>query len=488
MNANVTNLSSPVHQEVHKIFKDEIARIEAEDSLDKITVWEKENDLLLRAVVSQDIMSIVQNPPVVESSDLQTEIERVDNTAKTKRPQSRCDNRIDNIAKTRRPQPRSNIKNDRVPSASKSSCIKYKEVKVEDHHRNLLLSKNKKHMSSEFSSSANQKKHKAKVKKPKKSGSNESLTTPKPRKPRTCLRWSPNGRTFDLKGKLIESSDSEYQSDNSKDDNVVQICLWCVDLGCSKHMTRNLKLLINFIWNFLGTFRFGNDHIAAILSYGDLQWGNILITMVYFVEGLGNNLFLVGQFCDSDLENYHDDIRKFGAKCDIGFFIGYSANSCAYRVYNRRTRQIMETMNVTFDELSAMAYNRRDLPRDTSTDRVEVLRVMLFSIHSDDGNPSSVNIKQLCGRLVPSCFVIYDLELLSLSFNFIFLSEIFKSLSFRLDRLYRLAILYLDQHVHTLHHLESLLTIFLDRLDIFEGRSCISEFVRNSLSLILELS
>ncbi|GJT27145.1 hypothetical protein Tco_0907420 [Tanacetum coccineum] len=34
----------------------------------------------------------------------------------------------------------------------------------------------------------------------------------------------------------------------------------------------------------------------------------------------------------------------------------------------------------------------------------------------------------------------------------------------------------LDQHAHTLHHLESLLTISLDRLDIFEGRSCISEY------------
>ncbi|GJW37690.1 hypothetical protein Tco_0060610 [Tanacetum coccineum] len=56
---------------------------------------------------------------------------------------------VDNTAKTRRPQPRSNTKNDRVSSASKSSCIKNKEVKVEEHHRNLLLSKNKKHMSSE---------------------------------------------------------------------------------------------------------------------------------------------------------------------------------------------------------------------------------------------------------------------------------------------------------------------------------------------------
>ncbi|GJY23723.1 hypothetical protein Tco_0397381 [Tanacetum coccineum] len=57
--------------------------------------------------------------------------------------------RVDITAKTRRPQPRSNTKNDRVPSASKSSCIKNKEVKVEEHHRNLLLSKNKEHISSE---------------------------------------------------------------------------------------------------------------------------------------------------------------------------------------------------------------------------------------------------------------------------------------------------------------------------------------------------
>nr|GFD33350.1 retrovirus-related Pol polyprotein from transposon TNT 1-94 [Tanacetum cinerariifolium] len=44
------------------------------------------------------------------------------------------------------------------------------------------------------------------------------------------------------------------------------------------------------------------DHVAAILGFGDLQWGNILITRVYFVEGLGHNLFLIGQFCDLDLE------------------------------------------------------------------------------------------------------------------------------------------------------------------------------------------
>ncbi|GJT77784.1 hypothetical protein Tco_1044509 [Tanacetum coccineum] len=52
------------------------------------------------------------------------------------------------------------------------------------------------------------------------------------------------------------------------------------------------------------------------------------------------------------------DIGKLGAKGDIDFFIGYSADSCAYRVYNRKTKKIMETMNVTFNELSAMAFEQ----------------------------------------------------------------------------------------------------------------------------------
>ncbi|GKD54769.1 retrovirus-related pol polyprotein from transposon TNT 1-94, partial [Tanacetum coccineum] len=54
----------------------------------------------------------------------------------------------------------------------------------------------------------------------------------------------------------------------------------------------------------------------------------------------------------------HEDIGKLGAKRDIGFFIGYSATSCAYRVYNQWRKKIIETKNVTFDELSAMAFEQ----------------------------------------------------------------------------------------------------------------------------------
>nr|GFD38150.1 retrovirus-related Pol polyprotein from transposon TNT 1-94 [Tanacetum cinerariifolium] len=58
-------------------------------------------------------------------------------------------------------------------------------------------------------------------------------------------------------------------------------------------------------------------------------------------------------------KNDREDIGKLGAKGDIGFFIGYSADSCAYIIYNRRTKKIMETINVSFDELSAMAFEQR---------------------------------------------------------------------------------------------------------------------------------
>ncbi|GJT48413.1 retrovirus-related pol polyprotein from transposon TNT 1-94 [Tanacetum coccineum] len=84
--------------------------------------------------------------------------------------------------------------------------------------------------------------------------------------------------------------------------NVVQSVLWYLDSGCSKHMTGDRSQLTNFVNKFLGTFKFGNDHVAKILGYGDYQIGNVTISRVYYVEGLGHNLFSVGQFCDSNLE------------------------------------------------------------------------------------------------------------------------------------------------------------------------------------------
>ncbi|GJR24268.1 retrovirus-related pol polyprotein from transposon TNT 1-94, partial [Tanacetum coccineum] len=50
-----------------------------------------------------------------------------------------------------------------------------------------------------------------------------------------------------------------------------------------------------------------------------------------------------------------EDMGLFDAKADIGIFIGYAPAKKAFRIYNRRTRIITETIHVTFDELTVMA-------------------------------------------------------------------------------------------------------------------------------------
>ncbi|GJT24692.1 retrovirus-related pol polyprotein from transposon TNT 1-94 [Tanacetum coccineum] len=95
---------------------------------------------------------------------------------------------------------------------------------------------------------------------------------------------------------------SHYEGLVKEKTKIVQLILFIVDSGCTKHMTGNLSLLCNFVEKYLGTVRFGNDQFAPILGYGDLVQGNITIKRVYYVEGLNHNLFSVGQFCDADLE------------------------------------------------------------------------------------------------------------------------------------------------------------------------------------------
>ncbi|GJS95867.1 retrovirus-related pol polyprotein from transposon TNT 1-94, partial [Tanacetum coccineum] len=73
----------------------------------------------------------------------------------------------------------------------------------------------------------------------------------------------------------------------------VQIVVWIVDSGCSKHMTGDLSLLRNFIEKFMGIVHFRNDNFAAITGYGDYIQGNITICHVYYVKG--DDLFTGGR-------------------------------------------------------------------------------------------------------------------------------------------------------------------------------------------------
>ncbi|GJV87527.1 integrase, catalytic region, zinc finger, CCHC-type containing protein [Tanacetum coccineum] len=137
------------------------------------------------------------------------------------------------------------------------------------------------------------------------------------------FKWKPTGSTFAIVGNScpltritsanvvppkkttsysIETQKPELKVYSRKPKNVVQIVLWYLDSGCSKHMIGNRSQLMNFVSKFLGIVRFGNDHIARIMGYGDYQLGNATILRVYYVEGLGHNFFSTGQFCDADLE------------------------------------------------------------------------------------------------------------------------------------------------------------------------------------------
>nr|GEY78448.1 hypothetical protein [Tanacetum cinerariifolium] len=101
------------------------------------------------------------------------------------------------------------------------------------------------------------------------------------------------------KGKLVDSSESKSKYDCSNGDNACTSNVLEPKIKRFPNSTSLLDMLFRFVY---GTVCFGNDHVAAILGFGDLQWGNILITRVYFIEGLGHNLSSVGKFCDSDLE------------------------------------------------------------------------------------------------------------------------------------------------------------------------------------------
>ncbi|GJU22789.1 integrase, catalytic region, zinc finger, CCHC-type containing protein [Tanacetum coccineum] len=276
--------------------------------------------------------------------------------------------------------------------------------------------------------------------------------------------------------KSNEKQKNRVDSSISFKRTVVQIVLWYLDLGCSKHMTGDRSRLRNFMKRFIGTVRFGNDHFGAIMAYRDyvidlevafrkhtcfvrdldgvdlikeshvddysrFTWVKFLRskdeTLAFIINllkqlqvGLNKTIGFVRtdngtEFINKDLIDYYEnvgithektdyvdilegsivsmgrscgycllhpkpilihtlhdktlyelvhdkkldllflcifgalyyptndseDLGKLKAKADIGFFVGYTPNRKGYQIYNKQSRQIMETIHVTFDEL-----------------------------------------------------------------------------------------------------------------------------------------
>ncbi|GJV02150.1 integrase, catalytic region, zinc finger, CCHC-type containing protein [Tanacetum coccineum] len=236
---------------------------------------------------------------------------------------------------------------------------------------------------------------------------------------------------------------------------VVQVMLWYLDSGCSKHMTGNRSKLMNFVEKFIGSVRFGNDHLGAIMGYGDdvrvkcnirvyRRGGTWTQSILYILKGSrSTNLYTISmdemmksspicllskaskskswlwhrrlnhlnfgtindlaseKICtvqDDDIlesspcffwaeavatacytqnrslihtrhnktpyELVHEKkpdltfFRVFGALCyptndseNLGKFQAKAPSRKGYRIYNKRTRRLMETIHVTFDEM-----------------------------------------------------------------------------------------------------------------------------------------
>nr|GFA54041.1 integrase, catalytic region, zinc finger, CCHC-type, peptidase aspartic, catalytic [Tanacetum cinerariifolium] len=108
--------------------------------------------------------------------------------------------------------------------------------------------------------------------------SNKPMVSSTRLKPSTSASGSqPSGNTKKNKIQRPPKSKSAKKPLKRK---VVQIVLWYLDSGCSKHMTGDLSQLTNFVNKFLGTVKFSNDHVAKIMGYGDYKIGNVTISRV----------------------------------------------------------------------------------------------------------------------------------------------------------------------------------------------------------------
>nr|GEV34268.1 hypothetical protein [Tanacetum cinerariifolium] len=91
---------------------------------------------------------------------------------------------------------------------------------------------------------------------------------------------------------LVSSFSGSMSQDNTKKNRIRR----------TQRKAKKNKIEDHLRNKFLGMVKFGNYHVAKIMGYRDYQIRNVTISQVYYVEGLGHNLFSIRQFCDSDLK------------------------------------------------------------------------------------------------------------------------------------------------------------------------------------------
>ncbi|GJX27427.1 hypothetical protein Tco_0233723 [Tanacetum coccineum] len=270
---------------VKQVFKDQF------DSIKQTRVRHKEqsdsliNKLNLKSVENEDLKAQIQDKEIVEQAKAKQPLDNLSYT---------CPNAIKLNAKKVAVTPKNNVKKVRfVEPLTSSSNIKQKYM-FDGVHDMCLLDFVENVNSSAKSAKKNKKQN---IWKP----TGHVFTE-------VGLKWKPIGRTFTIVGKpcpltritsanvvppkkttshSVETQKPELKVYTRKPKNVKN-----VDIPSSSSLAMTS----------CPDFRFGNDHIARLVGYGDYQLGNVTISRVYYVERIGHNLFSIGQFCDADLE------------------------------------------------------------------------------------------------------------------------------------------------------------------------------------------
>nr|GEU88989.1 putative ribonuclease H-like domain-containing protein [Tanacetum cinerariifolium] len=132
---------------------------------------------------------------------------------------------------------------------------------------------------------------------------------------KTGYTWRPNGQTFTIVGnaysltRITTTAKDPHRKPTDLETNTPKPVVTLVYSRKPRKTKTNVpiskpKIIKSISANNMkpSTIKFRTDHVEKIMGYGDYHIRNAIISRVYYVEGLGHNLFSIGQFCDSNLQ------------------------------------------------------------------------------------------------------------------------------------------------------------------------------------------
>ncbi|GJV42042.1 retrovirus-related pol polyprotein from transposon TNT 1-94 [Tanacetum coccineum] len=290
-------------------------------------------------------------------------------------------------------QPSGNTRNDRILQTPSSNS----KNKVEAHPRNVKSSLNKRNGTVKVNGSASVQNSKKQVNSDNVCVNSDDCMS----SDNLCVSNSMNDVKFRAKSKTRKSKKEIWKPTGKVDPKSSS----GIGLRCSKYKTEEDRLrLTNFISKFLTLCKYyekvGISHETSVArspqQNGVVERQNRMLieaarTMLIYAKAplflwaeavatacyTQNRSMIRHRHGKTPYELLHDKppdlsyLHVFGALCyptndsenlgklqpkaDIGIFIGYAPTKKAFRIYNRRTRRIIETIHVDFDELTAMA-------------------------------------------------------------------------------------------------------------------------------------